>query len=155
NLPASLKMTRPGYQEIKAAEIPQVTESDGTKVLVVCGRYGDTRGPVRGVAAEPEYLDIAIPAGLTKSFPVPADHNAFAYVFEGAGTFSETADAENRSLVLFGAGDEIIVQAGKQKVRFLLVSGKPLREPVAWHGPIVMNTQAELRQAFKELEEGT
>ena len=155
NLPASLKMTKPRYQEVKAAEIPVVADKDGAQVHVICGRYGDTRGPVKGVAAEPEYLDISLPSGLRKSFPIAEDHNVFAYVFEGSGTFAETTIAENRSLVLFGRGDEVIVQAGQHGVRFLLVSGKPLREPVAWHGPIVMNTQDELRQAFRELDSGT
>jgi len=155
NLPAALKMTRPGYQEIKAAEIPIISDGDGTQVRIVCGSYGNTRGPVKGVAAEPEYLDVSLPAGLRKSFPVPQDHNAFAYVFEGSGTFAETAIAENRSLVLFGSGDEVVVQAGQDGVRFLLVSGKPLKEPVAWQGPIVMNTQDELRQALRELDNGT
>jgi redox-sensitive bicupin YhaK (pirin superfamily) len=155
NLPASLKMTKPGYQEVKAAEIPVVADKDGAQVHVICGRYGDTRGPVKGVAAEPEYLDISLPSGLRKSFPISEDRNVFAYVFEGSGTFAETTIAENRSLVLFGRGDEVIVQAGEHGVRFLLVSGKPLREPVAWHGPIVMNTQDELRQAFRELDNGT
>jgi redox-sensitive bicupin YhaK (pirin superfamily) len=155
NLPASLKMTRPGYQEVKAADIPIISDGDGAQVRIVCGRYGNTRGPVKGVAAEPEYLDVSLPAGLRKSFPVAGDHNAFAYVFEGSGTFAETTVAENRSLVLFGPGDEVVVQAGPDGVRFLLVSGKPLKEPVAWHGPIVMNTQDELRQAFRELDNGT
>jgi redox-sensitive bicupin YhaK (pirin superfamily) len=148
-------MTKPGYQEVKAAEIPVVADKDGAQVHVICGRYGDTRGPVKGVAAEPEYLDISLPSGLRKSFPISEDRNVFAYVFEGSGTFAETTIAENRSLVLFGPGDEVIVQAGQHGVRFLLVSGKPLREPVAWHGPIVMNTQDELRQAFRELDNGT
>jgi redox-sensitive bicupin YhaK (pirin superfamily) len=155
NLPASLKMTRPGYQEIRAEDIPVAREADGTEVRVVCGRYGDTRGPVKGIAADPEYLDISIPAGLKKTFPVPSDHNVFAYVFEGAGTFAQTTELENRSLALFNSGDDVVVQSGNRGVRFLLVSGKPLREPVAWHGPIVMNTQGELRQAFMELENGT
>jgi redox-sensitive bicupin YhaK (pirin superfamily) len=153
NLPASLKMTRPHYQEISAAEIPIVKEDDGTQVHVVCGRYGDIAGPVKGVAADPGYLDISLPKGAKKTFRVPSDHTAFAYIFDGTGDFSETR-AANRTLVLFGTGNEITVHAGEHGVRFLLVSGKPLREPVAWRGPIVMNTQAELRQAFEELENG-
>jgi redox-sensitive bicupin YhaK (pirin superfamily) len=123
------------------------------EVRIVCGRFGKTAGPVVGVAADPTYLDVTIPAGKTKSFPVDADHNAFAYVFFGSGKFG--VDAEDRCLVLFDTGDEVTVQAGNQGVRFLLVAGKPLHEPVAWNGPIVMNTQSELRQAFRELEEGT
>jgi redox-sensitive bicupin YhaK (pirin superfamily) len=153
NLPASLKMTAPRYQGILAADVPTVRDKDGMEVRIVCGRFGKTAGPVVGVAADPTYLDVTIPAGKTKSFPVDADHNAFAYVFFGSGKFG--VDAEDRCLVLFDTGDEVTVQAGNQGVRFLLVAGKPLHEPVAWNGPIVMNTQSELRQAFRELEEGT
>jgi redox-sensitive bicupin YhaK (pirin superfamily) len=155
NLPASLKMTDPRYQGVTAAEVPVVTDDDGAQIRVVCGRYRNTTGPVNGVAADPMYLDVSIPAGKTKSFPVDAGRNAFAYVFEGNGKFSGSTEAENRCLVLFDNGDEISVIAGNKGIRFLLVSGKPLREPVAWHGPIVMNTQSELQQAFKELEDGT
>jgi len=161
NLPAALKMTAPRYQGILAADVPVVRDDDGMEVRIVCGRFGNTSGPVEGVAANPTYLDVSIPAGKTKRFPVDVAHNAFAYVFSGNGRFGDPsapqlqAEADNRSLVLFGGGDEVAVQAGTQGIRFLLVAGKPLREPVAWNGPIVMNTQAELRHAFKELEEGT
>jgi redox-sensitive bicupin YhaK (pirin superfamily) len=153
NLPASLKMTAPRYQGVLAADVPLVRDEDGTEVRIVCGRYGNTTGPVEGVAANPTYLDVSIPAGRTKTFPVDVTHNAFAYVFSGSGEFG--VHAEDRCLVLFDAGDEVTVQAGDQGLRFLLVAGKPLHEPVAWNGPIVMNTQSELRQAFRELEEGT
>ena len=174
NLPASLKMTAPRYQGVTAADVPVVTDEDGTQVRVVCGRFKNTAGPVEGVAANPIYLDVSIPAGKTKNFPVEANRNAFAYVFSGSGKFCNAsgplsvpsegagwadakppAEAENRCLVLFDSGDEISVHAGNTGVRFLLVSGKPIGEPVAWYGPIVMNTQSELRQAFKELEDGT
>jgi redox-sensitive bicupin YhaK (pirin superfamily) len=158
NLPASLKMTAPRYQEIKSDDIPVARESDGTTVRVVCGRFGNTTGPVQGVAADPMYLDISVPSGMRRSIPVGTSHNAFAYVFGGRGKFgneSGPTEAENRCLIVFGSGDEITVQAGKDGIRFLLVSGKPLNEPVAWYGPIVMNTQAELRKAFEELENGT
>jgi quercetin 2,3-dioxygenase len=174
NLPARLKLSPPRYQEVKAREIPEVAHDDGTRVKVICGLYRDTKGPVEGVAADPTYLDVTVPAGKRATFPVPAGRHAFAYVFGGAGKFCNAtapfsvptesagwADAkppkevENRSLVLFGEGDEIAVQADAGGVRFLLVSGKPLREPVAWYGPIVMNTQEELRQAFDELDKGT
>jgi len=174
NLPSSLKMTAPRYQEVKAAEIPVVTEDDGTQVRIVCGSYGQTRGPVDQVAAEPIYLDVTVPAGRRKTLPVETTRSAFAYVFAGSGKFCnasgplavptegagwlETApptEADNRSLVLFDRGDEVTVEAGDEGIRFLLVSGKPLGEPVAWYGPIVMNTQAQLRQAFEELERGT
>ena len=174
NLPARLKLTPPRYQEVKAREIPEVAEDDGTRVKVICGLYHDTKGPVEGVAAEPTYLDVSIPAGKRKTLAVASGRHAFAYVIAGAGKFCDAAgplsvptesagwadaspprEVENRALVMFGDGDEISVQADDEGVRFLLVSGKPLREPVAWYGPIVMNTQAELRQAFEELDRGT
>ena len=174
NLPARLKLTPPRYQEVKAREIPEVAEDDGTRVKVICGLYHDTKGPVEGVAAEPTYLDVSIPAGKRKTLAVASGRHAFAYVIAGAGKFCDAAgplsvptesagwadaspprEVENRALVLFGDGDEISVQADDEGVRFQLVSGKPLREPVAWYGPIVMNTQAELRQAFEELDRGT
>jgi redox-sensitive bicupin YhaK (pirin superfamily) len=174
NLPAALKMTAPRYQGVTAGEIPVVREDDGTEVRVVCGTYGSTRGPVDEVAIEPTYLDVTIPAGKRKTLPVETTRHAFAYVFAGSGkicnasaplavptepvSWTDTtppADADNRSLVLFDRGDEITVQADDEGMRFLLVSGKPLGEPVAWYGPIVMNTQEELRQAFAELQQGT
>jgi hypothetical protein len=157
NLPAEHKLTKPRYQEVKADEVP-VVEDGGSSVRVVCGSYLDQRGPIEGIAASPTYLDISMPAGAGKSFPVEAGRNAFAYVFEGAGSFGEalsSKQAGNRTLVVFGDGDEVTVHAGEEGIRFLLVSGRPIAEPVAWRGPIVMNTDAELRQAFKELEQGT
>jgi redox-sensitive bicupin YhaK (pirin superfamily) len=174
NLPASLKMTRPRYQEYKAAEIPVVTEDDGTQVRLISGSYGGKNGPVEDVAADPVYLDVTVVPGKRKTLPVETTRHAFAYVFGGSGKFCNASaplavptesegwtdqvpptSAENRMLVLFDRGDEVTVEAGKEGVRFLLVSGKPLGEPVAWYGPIVMNTQEELRQAFDELEKGT
>ncbi len=173
NLPSSLKMTKPRYQDIKSNEIPEVIDDDGTRVRVVCGEFWGKHGPVEGVAADPIYLDVFVPPGLRKTLPVETARNAFAYVFEGSGNFSgasgprgvltERTDTNatvrettgNRSLVLFDSGDEVMVQAGDEGIRFLLVSGKPIKEPVAWHGPIVMNTQAELRQAMHELQSGT
>jgi quercetin 2,3-dioxygenase len=175
NLPSSLKMTAPRYQDIKAAEIPEIVDDDGTRVRVVCGDFWGKRGPVEGVAADPRYLDIFVPPGKRKTLTVELERHAFAYVFEGSGDFraasepfgvltektdggSETVVREqtgNRSLVLFDSGDEVTVQAGDQGIRFILVSGKPLKEPVAWYGPIVMNTEAELRQAVSELRSGT
>jgi quercetin 2,3-dioxygenase len=175
NLPSSLKMTAPRYQDVKAGEIPEIIDDDGTRVRVVCGDFWGKRGPIEGVAADPRYLDVFVPPGKSKTLPVEVGRHAFAYVFEGAGNFrsaskpfgvlTEKSDGENeivvretagnRSLVLFDRGDEVTVQAGDEGVRFLLVSGKPLEEPVAWHGPIVMNTQAELQQAFSELRNGT
>jgi quercetin 2,3-dioxygenase len=175
NLPASLKMAAPRYQDVKAAEIPEIVDDDGTRVRVVCGDFWGRRGPVEGVAAEPRYLDIWVPPGVRKSLAVETERHAFAYVFEGSGSFrgasqpfgvltekeidgTEIVRREstgNRSLVEFDSGDEVVVQAGDAGIRFLLVSGKPLQEPVAWYGPIVMNSQAELKQALQELQDGT
>jgi redox-sensitive bicupin YhaK (pirin superfamily) len=175
NLPAALKMTAPRYQDIAAKDVPSVTDDDGTSVRVVCGELWGKRGPVEGVAADPRYLDVFVPAGLRKSLPVETNRHAFAYVFEGSGRFSSASqpfgvltekqidDREiqvreqtgNRSLVVFDSGDEVTVQAGEHGIRFLLVSGKPIAEPVAWYGPIVMNTQAELQQAVAQLRDGT
>ena len=175
NLPSSLKMTAPRYQDVKAAEIPEIVDDDGTRVRVVCGDFWGRRGPVEGVAADPRYLDVLVPAGKRKTLAVEVERHAFAYVFEGSGDFraasapfgvlTENTDGAhdivareqtgNRSLVLFDRGDEVTVQAGEQGIRFLLVSGKPIEEPVAWYGPIVMNSQTELQQAFAELRIGT
>jgi redox-sensitive bicupin YhaK (pirin superfamily) len=174
NLPSDLKMSSPRYQDVSAAEIPLITDDDGTVVRVVCGEFWGKKGPVEGVAADPRYLDVFVPAGQRKTLKVETSRHAFAYVFEGAGSFrdaseprsvlTETVDAEsgltltesgNRSLVLFDSGDEVTVRAGDAGIRFLLVSGQPLQQPVAWRGPIVMNTQEELRQAYNELHDGT
>ncbi len=176
NLPAAHKMTAPRYQEIAAADIPELVDDDGTRVRLVCGEFWGRRGPVAGIAADPVYLDIELPAGTRKRLPVAVTRTAFAYVFAGAGRFggasapqplpTERADgveggpdpgltAANRALILFDRGDEVAVEAGEEGLRFLLVSGQPLREPVAWRGPIVMNTDAELREAYAQLEHGT
>jgi redox-sensitive bicupin YhaK (pirin superfamily) len=174
NLPSSLKMAPPRYQEVKALDIPVATDDDGTQARVVSGSFWGTVGPVDQIAADPIYLDVSVPPGKRKTLPVETTRHAFAYVFAGAGKFcnasgplavpTETVkwldttpptEADNRSLVLFDRGDEVVVQAGEDGIRFLLVSGKPLEEPVAWYGPIVMNTQEQLRQAFEELREGT
>ena len=175
NLPSSLKMTAPRYQDIPGKEVPIIADDDGTIVRIVCGSFWGKRGPVEGIAADPRYLDVTVPAGKRKVLPVETTRHAFAYVFEGSGSFRDaskpfgvltergTPDAEilvreetgNRSLVLFDSGDEVTVQAGEQGIRFLLISGQPLKEPVAWYGPIVMNTQAELRQAVADLRDGT
>ena len=173
NLPAALKMTDPRYQDIPSAAIPEVTEDDGTKARIICGEFWGKTGPVEGVAADPRYVDISVPPLTRKRIKVETTRNAFAYVFAGAGTFSDASapqavltesavdanaqpvyDAKNHSLVLFDRGDEIVVEAGPEGIRFLLVSGKPLEEPVAWYGPIVMNTQAELQTAMRELQNG-
>ncbi len=174
NLPASLKMTPPRYQEVKAVEIPEVVEDDGTRARIVCGNFWGKRGPIEGIAADPTYIDVTVPPGKRKTLPVETTRHSFAYVFSGSGKFCNASGplavptegikwlettpptaADNRSLILFDSGDEVAVQAGEDGIRFLLVSGKPLQEPVAWYGPIVMNTQAQLQQAYEELREGT
>ena len=174
NLPAALKMTAPRYQDVVSRDIPEVTDDDGTKVRVIIGDFWGKSGPVQGIAADPRYLDVWVPPGKRKTLPVEIARHAFAYVFEGSGTFRDSSrpqgvlvertdgsdviermDAGDRSLVLFDRGDEVTVQAGEHGIRFLLVSGKPLEEPVAWYGPIVMNTEDELRRAYEELRAGT
>lgn len=175
NLPSQLKMTTPRYQDVTSADIPLIQDDDGTIVKVIVGEFWGKRGPVDGIAAEPQYLDIFVPAGRRKTFRIDTRRRAFAYVFEGAGNFRDAGKPQgvllekevkgeevnirdlsgNRTLVRFGAGDEVTVTAGPQGIRFLLISGAPIQEPVAWHGPIVMNTQAEIRQAMADLRNGT
>ena len=175
NLPGSLKMTAPRYQDVQGKEIPEVIDDDGTRVKVIVGEFWGKRGPVDGIAADPQYLDVFVPAGVKKTFKIDTYRRAFAYVFQGAGYFSDAAAPEgillekevmgqevnirdmsgNRTLVRFGTGDEVTVQAGQEGIRFLLISGAPIEEPVAWHGPIVMNTKAELQQAMRDLRNGT
>jgi len=175
NLPASMKMTAPRYQDVAAKDIPTVVDDDGTSVRVIVGDFWGKSGPVDGIAADPQYLDISVPAGVRKTFKVDTYRRAFAYVFAGAGSFRDASApagvllekevmgqevnirdmSGDRTLVRFGTGDEVTVQAGDAGIRFLLISGAPLEEPVAWHGPIVMNTQAELRTAVQELNNGT
>lgn len=175
NLPSSLKMTAPRYQDVQSKDIAQITDDDGTTVRVVCGEFWGQRGPVDGIAADPIYLDVSVPAGVRKSLPVNAYRSTFAYIFEGSGSFRDASSnmgvltertagndddlvrdlSGNRSLILFDSGDDVVVTAGPQGIRFLLVSGAPIKEPVAWYGPIVMNTQAELQQAMRELQQGT
>lgn len=180
NLPQSLKMTAPRYQDVGAKEIPEQVDDDGTVVRVVVGEFWGKRGPVEGIAADPRYLDISIPPNRRKTFKVELGRHAFAYIFAGSGRFANASEPQfipteavgkavdeidlaatlsnaldNRHLILFDQGDEVTVQAGEEGLRFLLISGKPLKEPVAWYGPIVMNTQAELQQAMRDLQSGT
>jgi quercetin 2,3-dioxygenase len=175
NLPRALKMTKPRYQDVKGHDIPEIMDDDGTTVKVIVGSFWGKTGPVDGIAADPQYLDIFVPPEKKRSFKVDTRRQAFAYVFEGAGRFADAANPRgvllekeyqgeelnirdlsgNRTLVEFGKGDEITVQAGPDGIRFLLISGAPIQEPVAWHGPIVMNTKAELQQAMTELRNGT
>jgi redox-sensitive bicupin YhaK (pirin superfamily) len=177
NLPASLKMTDPRYQDIASAHVPEVTDDDGTRVRVLCGSFWGKTGPVDGIAAAPSYLDVTVPPLRQRTIPVGSARNAFAYVFEGSGSFGDaspprsvktetvgvpeaasaagTGEIGNRSLVEFDDGDAIRVRAGEEGIRFLLVSGRAIREPIAWRGPIVMNTDAEIERAYRELEAGT
>lgn len=174
NLPRALKMTAPRYQDIKANDIPEVTDDDGTHVRVVVGDFWGKTGPVEGVAADPRYLDISVAPNKTRRLAVDNSRHAFAYVFAGSGSFRDASKPlpvqtelvgvsdeatpsmlGNRSLVVFDSGDEITVTAGDEGIRFLLVSGRPLQEPVAWYGPIVMNERSELQQAYAELQNGT
>lgn len=175
NLPGSLKMTAPRYQDVQGQDIPTIVDDDGTSVRVIIGEFWGKKGPVDGIAADPQYLDISVPAGVRKTFKVDTYRRAFAYVFAGAGNFSDASQptgillekevmgeevnirdlSGDRTLIRFGTGDEVSVQAGEEGVRFLLISGAPLEEPVAWHGPIVMNTKDELRQAISDLNNGT
>ena len=174
NLPSSLKMTAPRYQDVPGRDIPEVVDDDGTRVRVICGSFWGKTGPIDGVAADPRYLDVSVPPGTTRRLAVETPRHAFAYVFAGSGRFRDASDPQpvrteqvgdveapgeeptgNLSLVLFDGGDEIAVQAGDDGIRFLLVSGKPIQEPVAWQGPIVMNTQEQLHQAYTELRQGT
>ena len=174
NLPSSLKMTAPRYQDVASDAIPEAVDDDGTRVRVICGSFWGKSGPVDGVAADPRYLDVSVPPGAKKHLPIETTRHAFAYVFAGSGSFRDastprgvrtevagppdtlpTASTGDRSLVLFDRGDEIVVQAGDEGIRFLLVSGEPIEEPVAWYGPIVMNTDEQLQQAYNELRAGT
>ncbi len=175
NLPSSLKMTAPRYQDIQGADIPEIVDDDGTRVKIITGNFWGKSGPVDGIAANPTYLDISVPPNTRKVLPVDTYTNTFAYVFAGKATFRDASDpvgvrvekevageelnirdmTGNRTLVRFGTGDEITVTSGEEGVRFLLVSGQPIQEPVAWHGPIVMNTREELMQAMHDLNNGT
>ena len=175
NLPGALKMTAPRYQDVKGKDIPEVIDDDGTKVRVIVGSFWGKTGPVDGIAADPQYLDISVPPGVKKTFKVDTYRRAFAYVFAGSGAFVDASKptgvllekevmgqevnirdmSGDRTLIRFGTGDEVTVQAGEKGVRFLLISGAPLQEPVAWHGPIVMNTREEIQQAMRDLRNGT
>jgi redox-sensitive bicupin YhaK (pirin superfamily) len=177
NLPSAEKMTGPRYQDVSSGDVAEVTDDDGTRVRIICGTFWGKTGPVHGIAADPRYLDVSVPPGRRKLLPVETTRHAFAYVFEGSGSFRDASppadvrtervgaanaavraplgETGNRSLVLFERGDEVVVQAGDAGIRFLLVSGRPIEEPVAWYGPIVMNTEEQLRQAYAELRDGT
>ena len=175
NLPATMKMMEPRYREVKAADIPEVTLESGTRIKIVSGMVAGVQGPVRDVVIEPEMLDVSMPPGTELRHPVPEGHTAVAYLLDGDGYFDERRDAfafdmrgtgwmdlsrecicGPETVVLYErSGGEICVTSGEKGVRFLFISGKPLNEPVAWYGPIVMNTREELRIAFEEYEKGT
>jgi hypothetical protein len=157
NLPASHKMMEPRYREIKSSQTPEISTTSGVKIRVICGEVQDTRGPVHDIITSPEYLDVSIPAGAEFIHPTTIGHTFLAYCFEGSGYFDLQKKhlVTSESLVLFTDGEQLAITAGDLPLRFLLVSGKPLNEPVAWYGPIVMNTQEELRIAFDEYAKGT
>jgi redox-sensitive bicupin YhaK (pirin superfamily) len=174
NLPASQKMMPPRYRDVKSNQIPEVKTDNGTWIKVVCGEINKVKGPVQDIVTDPEYLDINVPPQSTFKHHVKKGHTCFAYVVDGAGSFDQRQDAyayekmgtnyfdfnrnhllDNETLILFDDGDEVVVTTAHKPVRFILLSGKPIKEPVAWYGPIVMNTQEELRIAFEEYENGT
>ncbi len=174
NLPASHKMMEPRYRDVKRAQMPEVSLAQGVTVKIICGRVGNATGPVTDIVTDPEYLEVSVPAGGEFHHPIRRGHTALAYVIAGEGYFDPERDAYahevvganyfdfdrrcvcgDRTIILYGDGDEVAVAAPDSPVRFLLISGLPIGEPVAWYGPIVMNTQEELQIAFKEYQEGT
>jgi redox-sensitive bicupin YhaK (pirin superfamily) len=157
NLPASNKMMHPRYRDINADQVPVVTLDNGATIKVICGRIGDVCGPVKDVVIEPEYYDVQLPPNTTFSHPTKEKHTVFAYVHDGNGHFDEESVEllGNHSLVLYDQGEQVCVSAGSGGLSFLLIAGKPLGEPIAWRGPIVMNSQEELTLAFDEYKAGT
>ena len=157
NLPKSDKMMHPRYQGIKASDIPEVTTESGAKVRIICGKLNGTCGPVSEIVTDPEYMDVIVPPGKTFSHSVHEGYTVFAYVFEGNGYFDEKKEnlIESEHLVLFNDGNQVVAMSNDKQLRFLLVTGKPINEPIAWYGPIVMNTQEELEIAFQEYRNGT
>jgi quercetin 2,3-dioxygenase len=161
NLPRSLKMEAPAYRGLRSDAIPVVPGEDGRKVRVIAGTYDRVAGPVTHIPVDPTYLDVALPAGAAFDLPVPKGHTAFAQPFEGAGTFDRSGAARSGfpgapgETILYGDGDRVEIRAGDEGLRFLLVAGRPLHEPVAWYGPIVMNTRDELVEAVHDLDRGT
>jgi quercetin 2,3-dioxygenase len=160
NLPAKSKMTKPRYQDVNSGTIAETELEDGAKVRIVAGTINGVVGPVKEIAADPTYIDVAVPAHASATIPVTPGHNAFAYVFEGMARFefgnqNESTDVAGPRLVVFGDGDSIRVLTGDSPVRFMLAAGKPLHEPVARYGPFVMNTKEEIAQALEDLRDGT
>ena len=175
NLPSSLKMTSPNYQDVKSSEIRMIKDDDGTTIKIVIGNYKGYAGVIHGIASNPQYFDIYVPPNKIKKISIPTYDNCFAYIFEGSAQFDYSSKPQgvkieksfnnedftikdlsgNKTLITFDTGDEIKLLSGNDGVRFLLVSGNPIQEPIAWHGPIVMNTNAEIQQAMYELNNGT
>jgi hypothetical protein len=174
NLPASHKMMDPRYREVKSGQIPEVTFAKGVKIKVICGEVNGIKGPVQDIVTDPQYLDITVSPKSVFRYPVKRGHSVAAYVIDGEGYFDEGRDSyayqveganyfdfkrecliNPENLLIYGEGDEVIISTTDKAVRFLFISGKPIKEPVAWYGPIVMNTQEELRIAFEEFQNGT
>ncbi|MBI2441332.1 MAG: pirin family protein [Lentisphaerae bacterium] len=174
NLPAQQKMMDPRYRDVKKATIPNIILDNGIKIKVICGKVNATQGPVKDIVIDPEYIDVTVPPHSSFSHKVKSGHAVFAYVIDGAAYFDKGCDSyayeveganyfdfkrecliNNESLVIYDNGDEVLITTKDDSVRFLLISGRPIKEPVAWYGPIVMNTQEELKQAFEEYENGT
>ena len=175
NLPSSLKMTSPRYQDISSQEIKEINDDDGSKIRIIVGNYRGYKGPVTDIFIEPQFLDIFVPPNTLKTIPVSVDKNALAYIFEGSAKFDYASSPRginiersingneikmqdlsgNKTLINFDKGDNIKLMSGENGIRFLLISGKPIQEPVAWHGPIVMNNFDEINLAMKELNDGT
>ena len=155
NLPAKLKMTPPRYQDVRSGQIPEIKKDNGVKIRVITGTVDGVSGPVAGIAANPIYLDVSIPAGASFTQPIERGHAAFVYVFEGEGQFGDGTVISKLRLAVLGDGDHLKVATAKTPARFLLVSGKPLGEPIARYGPFVMNTEQEIRQTLRDLQEGT
>ena len=157
NLPARDKMMNPRYRDITNEQIPEVKLDNGTAIKIIAGEVSDIKGPVQDIVIDPEYIDVTVPPNSEFRHPAKQGHTVFAYIIDGEGYFSDQRDplADNGTIVLFDNGDELMVSTEDQQVRFLLISGKPIKEPVAWYGPIVMNTQKELETAFEEYKQGT
>ncbi|TKJ21456.1 MAG: hypothetical protein CEE42_13780 [Promethearchaeota archaeon Loki_b31] len=157
NLPASHKMMDPRYRDITKKRIPEVIVNDSVRVKIICGEVNGVKGPVQDIVTDPEYLDVSIEPNSEFKHAIDNTHNVFAYVIEGEGIFDPSKDtlvnAEN--LVIYKDGDEVVVKTKEKPIRFLLISGKPIGEPVVWRGPIVMNTEEELRLAFRDYSQGT
>ncbi len=157
NLPASHKMMKPRYRDVKAADIPEHQAESGVKVKVIAGKFAGRLGPVKDIICDPEYLDVSVPAGKKFEHHVAKGHTVFAYVLEGEGYFDPDKEKAipRENLVLFSDGENVAIEASEKPLRFLLISGKPINEPVTWYGPIVMNTEEELKLAFEEYQNGT